>query len=44
MTTDERVRVTIGHYVVTICALEAKVEELTKKLAEFEKDKPDKVD
>jgi hypothetical protein len=42
MTADERVRLTIGHYVVAIASLEAKVEELTKKIAELEqpKDKP----
>jgi hypothetical protein len=42
MTADERVKVTIGHYVVAIAALEAKVEELTQKIAELEKDKPPK--
>lgn len=34
MTADERVRVTIGHYVVAIAALEAKVEELKVELTD----------
>lgn len=42
MTVDERVRLTIGSLLVENIALNAKVEELTKKISELEapKDKP----
>lgn len=42
MTIEEKVRLTIGSLVVENIALNAKVEELTKKVAELEqpKDKP----
>lgn len=39
MTVEERVRMAIGNFVIENMALAAKVEELTKKIAELEQSK-----